>query len=224
MKQNNTVDLPNLILLKQPFGDHEISWKINNYNSGKTKAMITFHVDARVVQTRLNDVFGELEWSFEWKTITDVIVHGSLKVNLCTKEDVGYSNGSDDKEPLKSAVSDALKRCAVHLGVAHYLYQLPTLWIVLDEPSQKYLTKRQDEEILNWYKKNINTSKTTTLLPFATEEVIDQIMEAMALDRETKSIYAGKYNLTKEQIAKLTAARATIKASIDNAALVEGIL
>jgi hypothetical protein len=87
------------------------------------------YIDARVVGRRLTEVLGLAGWDFQ-ATVADAdrqVVHGRLTVRIegqtIVREDFGYPNTPDsDEEPLKSAASDALKRCAVQLGVGAYLY------------------------------------------------------------------------------------------------------
>ncbi len=79
------------------------------------------------------------EWSWEWGVNDPVtglpskalsLEHGSegyslwmaLKVNGAVKRDVGYADGGTP-EPMKSLVSDALRRCAMRFGVALDLWQ-----------------------------------------------------------------------------------------------------
>lgn len=159
--------------LRKPFDLKFINWKINNYNTAKTKAMITFYLDARAVQHRLNQVLGVDGWSFSFSEISkDNGVHGKLTVyfkssnpdpkhredcilNEVTREDVGYASTTEKSEWYKDAVSDALKRCAVHFGVGHFLYALPYLWIDLKTPGQKYLDDDQNDFIRNWLEDQI---------------------------------------------------------------------
>jgi hypothetical protein len=160
--------------LREPFEMRFISYKINNYSGDKKKAMITFYLDARAVQHRLNQVLGVEGWSFTFSELDkDNGVHGKLTVytfakdadkagnkddcviHEVTREDVGYASSSDKSEWYKDAVSDALKRCAVHFGVGHFLYALPNLWIDLKEPGQKYLDNDQEKYIENWLDDNI---------------------------------------------------------------------
>src|SRR5207244_2735797 len=50
-----------------------------------------------------------------------------------------------EDEILKSAVSDALKRCAVHFGIGRYLYYLPRVWAPYDPQKRRFLeTPRLD--------------------------------------------------------------------------------
>ena len=84
------------------------------------------YVDARTVMRRLDDVFGPGGWSFSYSVqhLGDkaAAVQGILTVLNVVKCDAGEAHG--EAELLKSAVSDALKRCAVHFGIARYLYAL----------------------------------------------------------------------------------------------------
>ena len=64
-------------------------------------------------------------WSFEIRQLGSDWCWGKLTIDGRTYENVGYAENADmdwKKEPLKDAVSDALKRCAALAGVARYLY------------------------------------------------------------------------------------------------------
>lgn len=81
------------------------------------------YVDARVVAQRLDDVLTPAGWEFTWSHIPgESIVHGRLVIDGIVREDAGYPNSDRDEEPLKAAVSDALKRCAVLFGIGRHLY------------------------------------------------------------------------------------------------------
>ena len=93
------------------------------------RAGMTFtYADARAVAQRLDDVLGIECWQFEVKVADPArsVVHGSLAVVIGGKtvirQDFGYPNSAQDDEPLKSAASDALRRCAAQLGVGRSLY------------------------------------------------------------------------------------------------------
>ena len=90
--------------------------------------LVFTYADARAVAQRLDDVLGVEGWQFE-VAVADVarsVVKGSLAVVLggktVVREDFGYPNSAQDDEPLKSAASDALRRCAAQLGVGRSLY------------------------------------------------------------------------------------------------------
>lgn len=81
------------------------------------------YVDARVVAQRLDDVLTPEGWTFTWSHIPgEAIVHGRLEIGGVIREDAGYPNSDRDEEPMKAAVSDALKRCAVLFGIGRHLY------------------------------------------------------------------------------------------------------
>ena len=64
-------------------------------------------------------------WSFTIRQLGDDWCWGQLTVSGQTFDNIGYAENADmewKKEPLKDAVSDALKRCAALAGVARYLY------------------------------------------------------------------------------------------------------
>lgn len=151
--------------LREPFDLRYINWKINNYNSAKTKAQITFHIDARAVQHKLNQELGLGGWSFTYiPLMTEHAVQGKLELLIddkkVVKEDAGYASNNFSGEWLKDAVSDCLKRCAVHIGLGHFLYALPMKWIDLESNAQKYLSKAQDQEISRWLEQNLKGMRT----------------------------------------------------------------
>ena len=93
------------------------------------RAGMTFtYADARAVAQRLDDTLGIEGWQFEVKVADGArnVVHGSLAVVIGGKttmrQDFGYPNSAQDDEPLKSAASDALRRCAAQFGVGRSLY------------------------------------------------------------------------------------------------------
>lgn len=103
--------------LAEPFADEQVKQRPG-------RGGMTFsYVDPRAVMQRLDDVVTPEAWEFTSTVIpgTD-IVHGRLTVAGNVKEDYGYPNSDHDEEPIKSASSDALKRCAVMFGIGRHLY------------------------------------------------------------------------------------------------------
>ena len=90
--------------------------------------MVFTYADARAVAQRLDDVLGIEGWQFEVKVADPIrgVVHGSLALvvegKTTIRQDFGYPNSAQDDEPLKSAASDALRRCAAQVGVGRSLY------------------------------------------------------------------------------------------------------
>lgn len=103
----------------KPFANSEIAFL------PKAGRMLA-HIDARAVMRRLDQVVGQEGWTWDFDpVITEpgkVIIKGKLTVLGITKADAGEADG--DGELLKFAVSDALKRCAVHFGIGRFLYEL----------------------------------------------------------------------------------------------------
>lgn len=96
------------------------------YGQCRLQHKMLSYVDARDVEARLDDAVTPAGWDFMATIATGNIVHGTLVLfvgdRAVTRQDYGYPNGDDDAEPLKSAVSDAIKRCAVQVGVGRHLY------------------------------------------------------------------------------------------------------
>jgi hypothetical protein len=90
--------------------------------------LVFTYADARAVAQRLDDVLGIENWQFEVKVADAArnVVHGTLAIVINEKhtarQDFGYPNSAQDDEPLKSAASDALRRCAAQIGVGRSLY------------------------------------------------------------------------------------------------------
>jgi hypothetical protein len=87
------------------------------------------YIDARTVIDRLNSVCPG-EWHFETELLSAPtgekgskwVFKGRLTVCGCVHEDVGVNDNENYFDPPKAAVSDALKRCAVHFGIGIELY------------------------------------------------------------------------------------------------------
>lgn len=96
------------------------------YGQCKLQHKMLSYVDARDVEARLDDAVTPAGWDFMATVATGNVVHGTLVLfvgdRAITRQDFGYPNGDDDAEPIKSAVSDAIKRCAVQFGVGRHLY------------------------------------------------------------------------------------------------------
>lgn len=138
---------------------------IQSKKNKKYYGIMIAYIDARDVVSRLNEVASPLGWTFTWEPVKigevnfvdpavetewkkspeknvkkeNYVVRGKLTIQGVVKEDVGYPNSDrdDDEQKLKSAVSDALKRCAVQFGIGSFLYDLGQELIEYDGPSPK---------------------------------------------------------------------------------------
>jgi hypothetical protein len=96
--------------------------------NGKAYAVCLVYIDARTAMRELENL-GYKDYSYGWDMAVGYeggAVKGKLAVGDRSIEEVGYPNRSD--QPIKDAVSDAFKRCAVHFGVGRELYDAPTLF------------------------------------------------------------------------------------------------
>lgn len=125
--------------LSKFFEPKQVQWKPQTTNREKTKALATAYIDARDVMNRLDRVVGG-DWQFTWDLMPDGEVRGMLTVCGVTRSDVGERGDGSFGNTLKAAVSDALKRSAVHFGVGRYLYYLPGQWVGYDQ-QRKCLTE-----------------------------------------------------------------------------------
>lgn len=104
--------------LTSPFREDQIQWL-----AGKEKDLA--YVDARVVQDRLDEAVGPMNWSTSMSVTGDhVVCDLAIKIGdiWCHKSD-GASFSPNDPSG-KGAYSDAFKRAAVMWGIGRYLYGL----------------------------------------------------------------------------------------------------
>lgn len=144
--------------LAEPFDDSEVKCRPGamSVNGSQPVALAFRYVDARHVAQRLDDVLGPENWDFDWELVgSGPAVKGSLTLVTMThderprhvsKADCGYPNSDNDAEPIKSAVSDALRRCASMIGVARYLYEGTPKW----EPCVLHTSGRMEGKFKDW--------------------------------------------------------------------------
>ena len=125
-------------VLKAPFPESEIEWRVGPTNADKTKGIALAYITARAVMNRLDAVFGVGGWQDDYQFIPGA--DGSKNTWVCrltvlidgvwiTKADAADES---DMESTKGGVSDALKRAAVKLGIGRYLYNLPNVWVPIE--------------------------------------------------------------------------------------------
>jgi hypothetical protein len=129
--------------LAEPFEPRQVKWlpKVVRQDS----ALGMPYVDSRTVMDRLDAVLGMENWQDSYDFLPDRAVMCRLAVRLpgtaewITKSDVGTESEQPDQgDRSKSAVSDALKRAAVHWGVARYLYRVPSVWARYDAKKKQF--------------------------------------------------------------------------------------
>ena len=128
--------------LADPFPADVVGWKAQSVKNNR--ALAVGFIDARDVMDRLDDVFGVDGWQDSYMPLGDGVLC-TLRIKVgdawVEKQDVGSpSEQPDAGDRNKAAVSDALKRAAVKLGIGRYLYSLPKVWADYD-PVKKQLSQ-----------------------------------------------------------------------------------
>jgi hypothetical protein len=126
--------------LLEPFEPAEVKWKPQVVRANRALAIA--YIDARLVEDRLDAVFGVEGWQDSYQVLPSLSVVCIIRVKVGTewieKSDVGsQSDQPDEGDRLKSAFSDALKRAAVKLGIGRYLYGLPHQWVDYDPQTRQ---------------------------------------------------------------------------------------
>jgi hypothetical protein len=128
--------------LMKPFPVSDHSWRVTSTfpdrrNPGKTVGIVAFYISSRNVMNRLDSVVGPANWRADFEPFGGGSVKCTLYVRIggewVGKSDVGSGNAEDASNVWKGAVSDALKRAAVHWGIGRYLYNIPKLLVEVDE-------------------------------------------------------------------------------------------
>ena len=116
--------------LSDPFPAESIHWRCGARTKDKSKAIPLAYLDARDVMQRLDEVCGPENWQcrYPFKGCCEIgIKHGD--------EWVWKSNGAGETqvEAEKGQYSDAFKRAGVMWDIGRYLYDLPNVWVEIDQ-------------------------------------------------------------------------------------------
>ena len=127
--------------LSKPFASSDIEWRLqqSGVTNGRVWGMALCYVTNRAIQNRLDDVFGVMDWKNEFindgKTMMcGISVRHEKTGEWVTKWDGveiewNSKNNNDQIDPIKTAISNSMKRCAVHWGIGRYLYKLESGFI-----------------------------------------------------------------------------------------------
>lgn len=126
------------LALTAPFPPDAVHFKPLSVSGNR--ALAAAYLDARAVMHRLDTVFGVGGWKDSYQILNATSVVCTLRVKIdgewIDKTDVGVAQG--ERNQLKSAFSDALKRAAVKLGVGRYLHRLPRQWVDFDPQTKQF--------------------------------------------------------------------------------------
>ena len=145
--------------LKAPFHNDEISWKIQVTNKDKTQGMAVAYLDSRVIQKRLDDAAGAMNWRNEfllWQEksqVCGISLYDEERNQWITKYD-GAEN--TDVEPIKGGLSDSFKRTAVLWGIGRYLYDIESIGVEMEPFGRSYRIKKDEyDKLRRHYDKNV---------------------------------------------------------------------
>ena len=129
---------------------------VTNTTNDKKRGQIVPYADSRAYTDRLNALFTSQGWTREYKvqTMTNItrvkkgesIVSGKVLVT-CTVTILGIGSHSgtgeewaDDDNGMTSADAQAFKRACSCFGLGRYFYDIPPLWVDLDQNRQPVRT------------------------------------------------------------------------------------
>jgi hypothetical protein len=123
--------------LAAAFPGSSVRWRIGRKSKKGDKALPLAYIDARDVMDRLDAVVGPANWQ---TTVTET-ARGRVLCSLSIRVDgewVTKSDGAGETqvEGEKGAISDAIKRSAVHWGIGRYLYSMEAPWMEINQFGQ----------------------------------------------------------------------------------------
>ena len=144
--------------LKAPFPAENVHWRVGATTKDKSKAIPLAYLDARDVMQRLDDVFGLSGWQCRYP------FKGCCEISVFVDgEWVTRSNGAGETqvEADKGQYSDAFKRAAVLFGIGQYLYDVPNVWMPINEYKkfEKDTINTLNEKLSAWQEKYFERRK-----------------------------------------------------------------
>jgi hypothetical protein len=156
--------------IEVPFSPDQVRWRVTNTTNDKRRGQIVPYADCRAYTDRLNALFTPQGWTreYEVQTMTNItrvkkgesIVSGKVLVT-CTVTILGIGSHSgtgeewaDDDNGMTSADAQAFKRACSCFGLGRYFYDIPAVWVDLDQNRQPVRTPALSAWALpeNWRK------------------------------------------------------------------------
>src|SRR5271167_710831 len=151
------LDVSKLVLeLEVPFLPEQVQWRVTNTTNDRKRGQVVPYADPRAYTDRLNALFSPKGWTREYKVETmnnitrvkkgETIVSGKVLVT-CTVTIFGLWSHSgtgeewaDDDNGMTSADAQAFKRACSCFGLGRYFYDIPAVWVDLDQNRQPVRT------------------------------------------------------------------------------------
>jgi len=113
----------------------------------KAGALALIYKTARTDRKYLNEVYGPMNWTSDYKVIKDNLYCGigvreDSDHEFVWKWDCGIESRSDDEgNEKKGEASDAFKRAGFQWGIGEELYSVPTIWLKVktEKVNDKYV-------------------------------------------------------------------------------------
>ena len=145
-----------LLELEIPFSPDQVQWRVTNTTNDKKRGQVAPYADPRAYTDRLNALFSPQGWTREYKVETmsnitrvkkgESIVSGKVLVT-CTVTIIGLGSHSgtgeewaDDDNGMTAADAQAFKRACSCFGLGRYFYDIPAIWVDLDQHRQPVRT------------------------------------------------------------------------------------
>ena len=135
--------------LEVPFSPDQVRWRVTNTTNDKKRGQIVPYADSRAYTDRLNALFTPHGWTREYKVETmsnitrvkkgEAIVSGKVLVTrTVTIIGLGSHSGTgeewaDDDNGMTSVDAQAFKRACSCFGLGRYFYDIPAVWVDLDQ-------------------------------------------------------------------------------------------
>lgn len=183
------------------FDKDKLKWRVQSagIKNGRPWAKIMPYMSARMVQERLDEVFGFDGWQTEFKDIGNGNVICKLSIwsekrNCWVVKEDGTSEDKDSSfqgDTFKSAISSAFKRVAANgFGIGRYLYDIKPEYAECSlEQKEGYEYQKIKDGVIYWKPK---ISKVTTQTPPITKEEPIEKLTFHKIDgakNETKQVY-----------------------------------
>lgn len=169
--------------LQQIFPSKDIEFRVGATNGDKTMGLALAYVQARAIQSRLDQVLGMENWKVSYREITGgFLCTLSLYIN---GEWISKEDGANitDFESIKGGISNAFKRVAASgFGIGRYLYSCKQKWYPIKSQGRGYAFI--EEPTLSFEEKETekvtyNNSRNSVILTFGKYKgkTVEEVLE-----------------------------------------------
>jgi hypothetical protein len=139
--------------LAKPFPAKDIEWRVqrSGIKGDKPWAMVLAYVQARAIQTRLDDVCGLFGWRNVYKQGPDGGVLCGISIKGEDGKWITKWDGAENTniEAVKGGISGAFKRAGAVWGIGRYLYNLEATFAIIAD-NGTHSDKTKDGKWFKW--------------------------------------------------------------------------